>query len=242
MLLLSIMLASSFSYRQVYAAAPASIFDVDGDGEVKPLSDGLLVLRYLFDFRGTTLINHAIGKGATRTTATQIETYLNDNLSVFDIDGNGDVKPLSDGLLFLRYLFDFRGNTLINNAVGVGATRKTATAIDNYIVTGGAPNNISPTADAGEDKTVQVNKTITLTGSGSDSDGTIVSYEWKNGTTVLATTATFDYTPSVVGTNTLTLTVTDNDGATSSDTIQVVVFDVPTISGFVIDEPSRTSR
>ena len=90
--------------------------------------------------------------------------------------------------------------------------------------------NVSPTADAGIDRTTQVNQSITITGSGTDSDGTIASYEWRLGATVLATTASFSYTPTVVGTDTLSLTVIDNDGATSTaDTMNVVVTATPNL-------------
>jgi hypothetical protein len=90
---------------------------------------------------------------------------------------------------------------------------------------GNVPGNISPTAEAGSDKSTEVNHPVTITGNGSDPDGTIVSYEWKKGSMVLATTATFDYTPDTVGTDTLTLTVTDDDGATDTDTMKVTVTD-----------------
>ena len=35
-------------------------FDIDGDGETEALTDGLLVLRYLFGFSGTTLSEGAV--------------------------------------------------------------------------------------------------------------------------------------------------------------------------------------
>ncbi|MFT7824334.1 MAG: S8 family serine peptidase [Sulfurimonas sp.] len=98
------------------------------------------------------------------------------------------------------------------------------------IVLSGVPNQ-APTANAGPDRSVTVNETITITGSGTDTDGTIASYEWKEGTTVLATTASFDYTPTSVGDHTLTLTVTDNDGATDSDTMVVDVTNGAIIGG-----------
>ena len=50
-----------------------------------------------------------------------------------DIDGNGAAEPLTDGLLVLRYLFGFRGATLITGAVGGGCTRCDAPAIEAYI-------------------------------------------------------------------------------------------------------------
>ncbi len=66
-------------------------------------------------------------------------------------------------------------------------------------------------------------ETVTLNGSASsDPDGTISSYVWKEGATQIATGAT----PSVnlaVGTHTITLTVTDNGGATATDTVVVTV-------------------
>lgn len=83
--------------------------------------------------------------------------------------------------------------------------------------------NQSPIVNAGTDKTVTVNEIVTLTGNGTDSDGTIVSYEWKKSNKVLGTESTLIYIPTVVGTDTLTLTVTDDDGANASDIAEVTV-------------------
>ena len=89
--------------------------------------------------------------------------------------------------------------------------------------------NTPPTANAGVDKTVQVNQSVSLVGTGSDTDGTVSSYEWsKNGTT-LGTTATYAYTPTTVGTDTLTFTVTDDDGASTTDTVDITVTAVPVV-------------
>jgi len=87
--------------------------------------------------------------------------------------------------------------------------------------------NDAPTADAGPDQTVgdpdgSGDQAVTLSGSGSDTDGTIVSYEWKDGANVLGTTPVITPTLSV-GVHTITLTVTDNGGATGADTVVVTV-------------------
>jgi len=84
--------------------------------------------------------------------------------------------------------------------------------------------NKIPVVDAGEDKTVTVNSSVILSGSAIDSDGTIVSYEWKtsNGT-LLGTEAILTYIPTVAGTETLTLTVSDDDGAIASDSVKLIV-------------------
>ncbi len=57
-----------------------SIYDIDGNGTVDALTDGLLILRYLFNFRGDTLINGVVGANATRTTASDIEGYLSQQI------------------------------------------------------------------------------------------------------------------------------------------------------------------
>ncbi|MEE9304414.1 MAG: cadherin domain-containing protein [Thiotrichaceae bacterium] len=107
-------------------------WDIDGDGTVKPLTDGLLNLRYHFGFRGNTLIENAIDNNATRSTPADIEAYISGSLSEGDLDGDGVTKPLTDGLLLLRYLFGFRGDTLIQNAIDSGATRQSAADIEAY--------------------------------------------------------------------------------------------------------------
>ncbi len=90
-----------------------------------------------------------------------------------------------------------------------------------------------PTANAGIDQTVNEDTGVTLAGSGNDPDGTIASYAWTQtaGAAVTlsgANTATATFTaPSVTGSAVLTfrLTVTDNDGATATDDIDVTVHD-----------------
>lgn len=49
--------------------------DIDGDGTVDALSDGLLILRYLFGLEGETLVSGVVSDEATRTTE-EIEAYL----------------------------------------------------------------------------------------------------------------------------------------------------------------------
>ena len=142
-LLLSLCIVLSLTPNTIIEAAEppvATVFDVDGNGSIEPLSDGLLTLRYLFGFRGPELINQAIGTGASRQTSNQIQTYLSDNLSEFDIDGNKVSEPLSDGLLLLRYLFGFRSNSLTDNAIGSNALRATPTEIAAYIQGNGITN------------------------------------------------------------------------------------------------------
>ena len=52
------------------------IADIDESGNVDALTDGLVVLRYLFDLRGDSLIGGAIANDAARTDAGDIEDYI----------------------------------------------------------------------------------------------------------------------------------------------------------------------
>lgn len=117
--------------------APAGIaplrIDLDGNTKYDALTDGLLALRYLFGVSGAALTSNALGMGATRNDPSQLLAYLDDIRPLFDIDGNGEVTALSDGLLLIRHLFGLRGESLTGGAIGPGARRTTASDIDGYI-------------------------------------------------------------------------------------------------------------
>ena len=63
-------------YESLSLKVGAVSLDIDGDGKAAPLTDGLLVIRYLFGFRGDSLISGAVAAGATRTTAEEIEPVI----------------------------------------------------------------------------------------------------------------------------------------------------------------------
>lgn len=50
-----------------------------------------------------------------------------------DIDANGQTKALTDGILTVRALFGVEGQALVQDALGVGATRTTPSAIESFI-------------------------------------------------------------------------------------------------------------
>jgi hypothetical protein len=91
-------------------------------------------------------------------------------------------------------------------------------------------SNQSPFAYAGSDKTVIDSdgnglETVTLKSTGSvDPDGSIDSFTWSEGDSLIATGAN----PSVelsVGEHNITLTVTDNEGATDTDDVMITVYE-----------------
>ncbi len=163
------------------------------------------------------------------------EAVALDASASYDPDGNIVTYEWKEGDEVL-------GNTeeiTYNFTIGTHNVTLTVTDDENLISTDEViitvePNQ-APIADAGLDQTVLVNEMMTLDGSGSsDLGGTIVSYEWNFGDGTTLTGQTVDHTYSTAESYTVTLTVTDNGGATSSDTTLVTVTKEP-----IIEEPTN---
>ncbi len=107
--------------------------DIDGNGVADALTDGVLIVRDLFGFSGDSLIDGAIGTNAARTSADEIQAYISQIESSIDVDGNGVADALTDGVLIVRHLFGFSGDSLIDGAIGTNATRSTAEEIASAI-------------------------------------------------------------------------------------------------------------
>lgn len=107
---------------------------------------------------------------------------------------------------------------------------KGATSYDEAtVVIGGSTNtgNAAPTVSAGSDRTLS-GTSVTLNGSASDQDGSIVKWEWRkmSGPPAWMTnpnTNTLTASQLHVGTYIFRLTVKDNKGATSYDEVKVVI-------------------
>ena len=92
------------------------------------------------------------------------------------------------------------------------------------------PVNQAPTANAGLDANITLpTNTSALSGSGTDTDGSITAYQWTKITGPLAgnvttpTAAVTSATGLVEGVYRFELRVTDNNGATDRDTMQITV-------------------
>jgi len=105
-----------------------------------------------------------------------------------------------------------------------------ASATDAVQITVNAAPNQSPTADAGVDINITLpTNSITLSGNGTDPDGTIAAYRWAK----IAGPAQYSIASStlaktivnnlVQGSYSFEITVTDNFGGTAKDTINVTV-------------------
>jgi hypothetical protein len=108
---------------------------LDGNDNYDALTDGLLLLRGMFGLDGDALITGTVASDATYTLAEDIETRIANLGDLVDIDGNGQIDALTDGLLTLRYLFGLEGDTLIAGVVASDATRTSAEEIEAHLET-----------------------------------------------------------------------------------------------------------
>ena len=152
-----------------------------------------------------------------------------DGSGSIDLDGNITSYQWTEGGIVLGKLAD------ITASLGVGTHNIVLTVTDNDGLKSSdivgvviEKEKVSPIADAGQDQKHTIahnseNASVTLDGSASsDLDGSILSYIWKAGEITLGNKAVIS-TALAVGTHEISLTVTDNDGLSSTDTMQVVV-------------------
>ena len=114
---------------------PSGSLDIDGNAQYDALTDGLLLLRGMFGLDGNALIGGTVASNATYTATADIEARIAILGDLADIDGNGEVDALTDGLLTLRYLFGLEGDTLIAGVVASDATRTSAADIEAHLKT-----------------------------------------------------------------------------------------------------------
>jgi hypothetical protein len=126
------------AYTGIFARRARAVvnFDFDADGQLQPLTDGLLLVRWLFGFSGSALVSNAVGAGCSRCSANEIAAYiatLASSTGTLDIDDDGTNQPLTDGLLVLRYLFGFRGGALVNGALSPNCDICSASGVESHI-------------------------------------------------------------------------------------------------------------
>jgi hypothetical protein len=135
--------------------------------------------------------------------------------TVLGTDAVGSWTPQVAG----SYNIDARVTDSSNTQKTVDATTRTLQVT--------APSNQLPTANAGDDITIQApNSQVQLNGNGSDAEGP-VTVGWaqlsgpNNATGLPATTASVVVSNLVIGLYEFQITVTDNQGATKTDTVRV---------------------
>lgn len=165
-------------------------------------------------------------------------TQSNDTLGV----RAGTVNVTSPGVIDLTQFASLTPNTTYNLAyVHVDLNGNVSNTEIVAVTTVAAVNN-PPTANAGADQVRVSGDTINLNGIAADSDGTIVSTVWTQiaGTQVVINNANAlnanTIAPTVTQATVLTfrLTVTDDDGATAQDTVDIAVSPAVTPTGPIL--------
>lgn len=102
----------------------------------------------------------------------------------------------------------------------------------------GTTPNIAPTVTIADPAVNGL--AVSFSGSGADADGSVASYEWDFGDGSTDTGDAVTKTYSTAGTYTVTLTVTDDEGATGSATTEVTVAPIPNqLPTAAIADPGR---
>ena len=187
-----------------------------------------LMIRAYNNYSGVSLIGNYTDPITNTPPTVAFTSSCTDLTCSFDASGSFD----SDGSISsYSWSFGAAGITTSNTFASAGTYNVTLTVTDNngatnavsHAVTVTAPPvNIAPMASFTSTCT---NLSCAFDGSASsDSDGSIVSYSWSIGGTGITASKTY----ASAGTYSVTLTVTDNSGATNSATNNVTVTAAPT--------------
>lgn len=106
---------------------PACTLDIDKDQQVLTASDGVLLLRAMFGFQGQAFSSGMSGlSSAAAIEAAYQRVHVPSQALLLDVDGDGAVNPMTDGLILVRAMLGLSGAALVADALGINATRNAA--------------------------------------------------------------------------------------------------------------------
>ena len=157
--------------------------------------------------------------------------------ATFTIVSPAQASTLINNLVQGVYQFELRV-TDNNGAFGRDTVQVTVNA--------SAGSNKKPTSNVGPVKRIKsTSSSIMMRGSGTDVDGTIVSYRWSQisgpaqNTILSPTQPETEITNLTTGVYQFALTVTDNHGATGADTAEIIIADTLNTAITVFPNPAR---
>jgi hypothetical protein len=107
-------------------------WDIDGNGDADALTDGLTILKAAFGITGQDMIDGTLAPDSEMT-LDDVEFSMQKTMSIADIDDNGEVGALTDGLIVLRYLFDITDSKLTEGAISPDANREAHQSIVDHL-------------------------------------------------------------------------------------------------------------
>jgi len=194
--------------------------DIDGNGKFDALTDGLLVLRSMFGLTGTSLISGAVASDAIYTDSDDIQARITGLGNRLDIDNNGNVDALTDGLIILRYLFGLTGDTLTNGVVAADAQRVSASDIESHIETLTSLNLQPPVFTSSASFAAAENQIAigTVTATDVDTDNSLITFKVSGSELSITPQGllSFSYEPDFEVKSFFSAIITATDGSNSS--------------------------
>jgi hypothetical protein len=122
----------SFSADDYVMDIISASWDIDGNGDADALTDGLTILKAAFGITGQDMIDGTLAPDSEMT-LDDVELSMQKTMSIADIDDNGEVGALTDGLIVLRYLFDITDSKLTEGAISPDASREAHQSIVDHL-------------------------------------------------------------------------------------------------------------
>jgi len=218
--------------------------------ELRRLYDpnAIIIHQNLFDGFNWNNVFDELAAADSRVFVTDITgaTYIDGNshydYAGFKVIAERNVQTMLSARNISGVLSTSSSLTLTNLVAGVYTFRLTVTDDDGAVSSsdvGVTVNtaNTSPSANAGVNQQIQLPvNSVTFTGTGTDSDGIISFYSWSKisgptgGAITSVSNSTTTITGMTAGTYIYRLTVTDNNGATATDDIQVIVLPLANVA------------
>ena len=225
--------SESESSQILLTSASGSNVDIDGNDQFDALTDGLLVLRSMFGLTGTSLISGAVAGDATYTDATDIESRITGLGNRLDIDDNGNIDALTDGLIVLRYLFGLTGDTLVKGVVAADANRVSAAEIEAHMAVLTSLDTEPPVITSSANYTAAENQTTIGTATATDANSASISFSVSGFDLEITSDGVLSFAtaPDYETKSTYTAVITATDGTNSTaQSITVNVTDVDDVA------------
>jgi len=120
-------------------AAPNPLFacglDMDGNQQIRPETDGILLIRWMLGLRGSALTDGSLGTGSTRDAAA-INTYAEGQLTRWNVDGDAGTVAFRDGVMLLRAMLGMRDAAITNGALNSTGSRGSTPLVQIYLDAG----------------------------------------------------------------------------------------------------------
>ena len=230
-LAISILSASVYSSNEGTEQSPTSSnssftsnIDIDGNEKFDALTDGLLILRSMFGLTDSPLITGAVAGDALYIDAEDIQSRIQGLGNRLDIDNDGNIDALTDGLVTLRYLFGLTGDPLISDVIATGADRVTAEDIEAYMAVLTSLDTEPPVFTSQETFTAPENQTAIGIVTATDANSPSIAFSVSGSELAITSDGVLSFAsaPDYETKTSYTATVTASDG-TNLTTQDIVV-------------------